>query len=601
MLACGLTPVPDPPQHIRSPDGSQLTDSKGPGLVPADAETPELYRRLVDSVTDYAIYALDNEGRIVSFNAGAERLKGYRRDEVVGRPLSMFYPPEDADKPARLLAHATRYGRVADEGWRVRKDGSRFWASVVIARLDDDQGRQIGYTKVTRDLTERRAAIEALRRSEERMRLLVQSVQDYAIFMLDPHGIVATWNEGAQRIKGYSADEIVGRSFEQFYPEEKIAEGFPRHELEVAAREGRFEDEGWRIRKDGSRFWANVIITALREPATGELIGFAKVTRDLTLRRESEEMRARHAAEAAARAEAERQNALLSEMNVTLEEQASELEQQTEELAQQAEELEQQTVEQEMLAERLEEANQELQTALREADAAREAATRAAGGATAMTSFVSHDLRNPLNAIMMAAGMLDEVNAVSEAGRPQLGVIRRAADQMHRLIDDLLDVTKAEAGGMRVDRRTESVAALLEDARQTFHLRAAELGIELRLEPEQDLPRIHVDGARIQQVLSNLIANALQFTPRGGVVTVGARRRGDDVELSVSDTGAGIPEEHLPHIFDRFWQAQRTSRASAGLGLAITRSIVEAHDGRIEVQSREGAGTSFRVTLPVAR
>jgi PAS domain S-box-containing protein len=581
--------------------GSKMTEVKGPGLVPADAESPELYRRLVDSVTDYAIYALDNEGRIVSFNAGAERLKGYDRSEVVGKPLAMFYPPEDPDKPRRLLEAASKYGRVEDEGWRVRKDGSRFWASVVIARLDDDQGRQIGYTKVTRDLTERRAALEALRRSEERMRLLVQSVQDYAIFLLDPNGTVATWNEGAQRIKGYTADEIVGQSFERFYPEEKIAEGFPRYELETAASEGHFEDEGWRLRKDGSRFWANVVITALRDPGTGELIGFAKVTRDLTARREAEEVRARHAAEMAARAEAERQNERLVELNRTLEEQAVELEQQAEELASQAAELEQQTAEQEMLTERVEEANQELQKALHQADSAREAATRAASGATAMTSFVSHDLRNPLNAIMMSAAMLDETGAVAETGRAQLGVIRRAADQMHRLIDDLLDITKAESAGMQVQRGTESVAALLEEARQTFHLRAAELGIELRLEPEPDLPRIYVDRVRILQVLSNLIGNSLQFTPRGGSVTIGARRRGDDVELAVTDTGSGIPSEHLPHIFDRFWQAQRTSRASAGLGLAITRSIVDAHDGRIEVHSREGAGSSFRVLLPVAR
>ena len=569
-------------------------------LGSATGESPELYRRLVDSVSDYAIYALDRGGHIISWNAGAERLKGYTRAEVDGRHLSMFYPPEDPGRAQRLLDEAARFGRAEDEGWRVRKDGSRFWASVLIASLKDDNGAHIGFTKVTRDLTERRAALEALRRSEERFRLLVQSVADYAIYMLDPRGIVASWNEGAERIKGYSAEEIIGQSFHRFYPEDKVAEGLPDHVLEVAAREGHFEDEGWRLRKDGSRFWANVVVTALRNDE-GELIGYAKVTRDLTARREAEEIRMRHAAADAARKAAEQRSDDLAQLNSQLEEQAIELEYQAEEMEQQAEELEEQTAELEMVTEQLEETNVSLQSSLQQSETERQAADRAAASATAMTSFVSHDLRNPLNAIVMASAMLADGGLDANRAGQQIGVIRRAADQMQRLIEDLLDVAKAEGIGMHIERRTESIAALFTQVLEDFQMPAANRGVELSVELEPDLPRVLADRDRILQVLSNLVGNALKFTESGGSVTLKAVRRRDVVEITVADTGVGIPPDNLPHVFDRFWQARRSSRASAGLGLAIAKSIVEAHEGEIRVESEPGKGSMFRFTLPIAR
>ncbi|HET7462964.1 MAG TPA: PAS domain-containing sensor histidine kinase [Longimicrobium sp.] len=273
-----------------------------PGGQGAGSESAGLYQLLVESVQDYAIFALDPAGNVLSWNAGARRLKGYTREEIVGRNFSTFYPPEDlaAGKPAWELEVAERDGRVEDEGWRVRKDGTRFWANVVITALRDGSGRLVGFAKVTRDLTDRRAAEQALRRSEERLRLLVTSVKDYAIFMLDPDGYVTSWNEGAQRIKQYTEREIVGRHFSLFYP---VADrDKPARLLEIARREGRVEDEGWRVRKDGTRFWADVVITALWDER-GELVGFAKVTRDLTDRREAE-LRSIEAARRAAEAEA---------------------------------------------------------------------------------------------------------------------------------------------------------------------------------------------------------------------------------------------------------------------------------------------------------
>jgi PAS domain S-box-containing protein len=253
-------------------------------------EREEPFRLLVRSVQDYAIFLLDPGGRISSWNAGAERIKGYAAGEIIGQHFSVFYPPEDvaAGKPDRELEVAAEQGRLEDEGWRVRKDGSRFWANVVITALLDEQGRLRGFGKVTRDVTERRAAELALQESEERFRLLVQNVQDYGIFMLDRGGRISSWNAGAERIKGYAAGEIIGQHFSVFYPPEDVAAGKPDRELEIAVDQGRLEDEGWRVRKDGTRFWANVVITALFDKEH-RLQGFGKVTRDMTERRNAEQ------------------------------------------------------------------------------------------------------------------------------------------------------------------------------------------------------------------------------------------------------------------------------------------------------------------------
>ena len=259
------------------------------------AESGERFRLLVEGVTDYAIFLLDPDGIVSSWNAGAERIKGYLGHEIIGKHFSTFYPPEalERDWPAYELKKAVELGRFEDEGWRLRKDGSRFWASVVITTIYGPDRAVQGFSKITRDLTERRKHEEELRLSEERFRLLVEGVRDYAIFMLNPDGTVATWNAGAERIKGYQAHEIVGKHFSLFYPADALARNYPAYELEVAARSGRFEDEGWRVRKDGSLFWANVIITAMRSPA-GELVGFAKLTRDLTQRKRVEALEESH-------------------------------------------------------------------------------------------------------------------------------------------------------------------------------------------------------------------------------------------------------------------------------------------------------------------
>lgn len=256
-----------------------------PGAVPRDVDA-EAFRLLVESAPDVAIFMLDTRGHVLSWNLGAERINGYTAEEIIGRHFSVFYPDyRIADGwPEHELRLAEALGHFEDEGWRLRKDGTRLWANVVIHRLDHPDGSLRGFAKITRDLSARRKQEELLRRSEERFRLLVEGVRDYAIFMLDPDGCVASWNLGAQLSTGYLAEEILGRHFSVFYPPDLREAGWPAQELQRALRDGRLEDEGWRMRKDGTRFWASVVITPIHDEA-GRHIGYAKITRDLSEQR----------------------------------------------------------------------------------------------------------------------------------------------------------------------------------------------------------------------------------------------------------------------------------------------------------------------------
>ncbi|MEW6763267.1 MAG: PAS domain S-box protein [Pseudomonadota bacterium] len=261
-----------------------------PHPAPPPLTDEQRFQYLIAGISDYAIYMLDSAGHVKSWNAGAQRFKGYQPHEILFQHFSRFYTPEDqaSGLPARALAQALEHGKFEAEGWRVRKDGSRFWAHVVIDPIYDEHRNHLGYAKITRDVTQRKQAEDALCESEQRFRLLVQGVTDYAIYMLSPEGTVSNWNVGAERIKGYSYDEIVGSHFSRFYTDEDRESGRPTRALEAARREGRYESEAWRVRKDGTRFWAHVIIDAIHDEE-GQLIGFAKITRDLTEKKQAEE------------------------------------------------------------------------------------------------------------------------------------------------------------------------------------------------------------------------------------------------------------------------------------------------------------------------
>jgi PAS domain S-box-containing protein len=507
-------------------------------------QNEERFKLLVESVRDYAIFMLNPDGVVLTWNAGAERFKGYRADEIIGQHFSRFYTPEAlAQKlPERELETAREVGVFEDEGWRVRKDGTLFWANVVITAVRNAQGEFIGFAKITRDLTERRAHEEDLRRSEERFRLLVEGVGEYAIFMLDPNGRVATWNVGAERIKGYKPHDIIGQHFSIFYPSEAKESGWPDHELREATEKGSFVDTGWRIRKDGTRFWANVTITALRD-AAGRLIGYAKLTRDLT--------------------DAKR-------------------------------------------AEAIELANKHHEEMLDAERSARMAAQRATQLKDEFLATLSHELRTPLNAILGWTQILlrGEAPGGPDAQKKAVEVIDRNARAQVQLIDDLLDLSRIMTGKIRLELQQISFASVVEAAVDSAMPSADTKDIRLKAIYGASRDIVSADAARLQQVVWNLLTNAIKFTPKGGQVHVLIQRVNSHVELSISDTGIGIPESYLPHVFDRFSQRDGSTTRTyggLGLGLAICKQLVELHGGSIRAASGgEGKGATFFVHLPLS-
>ncbi|MEO8880146.1 MAG: PAS domain S-box protein [Gemmatimonadaceae bacterium] len=490
-----------------------------------------LYQLLVERVRDYAIFALDTTGHVLSWNEGAQRLKGYAASEIIGLHFSTFYPPEDiaSGKPPYELEVALREGRFEDEGWRIRKDGSRFWANVVITALHDYSDVHVGFAKVTRDLTERRRNEEKLRESEERFRLLVQGVRDYAIFMLDPNGIVASWNEGAESIKGYLASEIIGRHFSTFYSSEDNANGKPAWELKVARAQGSFEDEGWRIRKDGTQFWANVVITALHNPR-GELIGFAKVTRDLTERRASQE---RAIADARRIAEAEVANRTKSEF----------------------------------------------------------------------LAAMSHELRTPLNAIGGYSELLEmEIGGpVSEQQKSYLARIRGSQQHLLGIITDLLNYSRIEAGHVMYAVDAVPVQEVLDSVLPLVEPQALAKSIAFTAHECPPGLMLRADRMKVEQVVLNLVSNAVKFTQRGGSVSVRCSSERENVLIDIEDTGPGIPRAKHGSIFEPFVQLGRTRTSQhegTGLGLAISRDLARAMNGDITVESTVDVGSTFTLVLP---
>jgi len=517
-------------------------------------ESDDRFRLLVESVVDYAIFVLDLEGRVSSWNAGAQRMKGYLANEIIGRHFSIFYPDADAATKCQMeLEVATREGRFEEEGWRVRKDGTKFWANVVITAVRNSEGSLVAFGKVTRDLTDRRRAEDELRASEERMRLLIASVTDYAIFSLDPTGHVTSWNPGAERLKGYAASEIIGSHFSRFYPEADVRAGKCEVELEGALRHGRYEDEGWRVRKDGTTFWANVVITPIHG-AVSAFVGFAKVTRDLTERKRHEEERIRFARAEEARfvAEAHKDKA-------------------------------------EVLVEQLRQARDRAEEATRIKDE--------------FLATISHELRTPLTAILGWGRLLQGDRMTPEKTARAIETIVRNATAQNQLIDDLLDVSRIIAGQLRLDLEFVDINQVVTAAIDVVRPAAEAKGIALQWSLNPTAGVIKGDPGRLQQVLWNLLTNAVKFTPRGGRVQVTLRADESEVEVDVADTGRGIVRDYLPRIFDRFSQEEGSNARKAGglgLGLAIVKHLVELHGGTVEAQSEgENAGAVFRVKLPL--
>jgi PAS domain S-box-containing protein len=489
------------------------------------------FRMLVDGVVDYAIYMLDPSGVVINWNSGAERLKGYTADEIVGQHISKFYTREEraAGVPARVLEVAAREGRYEAEGWRVRKDGSRFWAMEVVDAIRNEAGQLEGFAKVTRDVTERRSAQDALRESERQFRLLVSNVTDYALFLLDPNGIVTSWNAGAQRIKGYSADDIIGQHFSRFYPERDRAAGVPARALYAAAHEGRFETEGWRIRKDGSMFWANVVIDPVRDE-NGDLVGFAKITRDITERREAQ----------ASLQEAQEQRVHLQKM---------------------------------------------------------EALGQLTGG-------VAHDFNNLLMVVSGQAEILKRRIADDPRTVRAVDAIEQAAARGRTLTRQLLTFS-------RRDTLKPSFFELAERIDGLRTMLASSLGATLALATglEPGVWPVKTDPNEFELALVNLILNARDAMPAGGVITLTAENVtltgnetvakvvGEFVALRVTDTGTGIAPDVLQRVFDPFFTTKPPEKGS-GLGLSQVYGFVHESGGAVTIASELGKGTMVTLYLP---
>ncbi len=495
----------------------------------------ERFRLLVTGVRDYAIFLLDPEGHVTSWNEGAKALKGYEESEILGKHFSVFYPEaaRAIHFPESELVEAKRVGRFEDEGWRIRKDGTRFWANVIITRITDKNGRLIGFSKITRDLTERKEA-------EEQYRILVEGVKDYAIFRLDTDGTIKSWNEGAKHVKGYSSEEVLGKNLSIFYPEEDIKNGKPSYELEMTKKYGRFENEGWRIRKDGSRFWANSIFTSLTD-SDGKLVGFSKITRDLTERKRMED---------------ELRHARLD------------------------------------LEFRVEERTKELTRALGVRDEFLSVASH-----ELKTPLTSLKLQIQMNkrAVSSGKGILNP-----ESLMESYDLAIKQINSLTTLVEDLLDTSRIHTGNFTLSFEETNLSDLIEDVVDRSSTQLASAGCELHLDLEKNIIG-EWDRQRLEQVILNLLTNAIKYAS-GTPIEISAKRVANGVLIAVQDNGPGIPKELHQKIFERFERAEVSkSIGGLGLGLYIVRRIIEDHSGKIWVESELGEGARFLVELPLSQ
>ncbi len=501
------------------------------------------YHQMIDEVEDYAIILLDETGHILHWNKGAERIKGYRADEIIGKSFTIFYPEKQKSEglPFRLLEEARSRGKVNHEGWRVRKDGSEFWGSVSITALHDTTGAVIGFSKVTRDLTERKLAEDELRRStealekrtkelevsEDRYHKMIDEVQDYAIIMLDKEGKIQNWNKGAEKIKGYKASEIIGKSFTIFYPKEDEVRGLPFKLLREAALVGRAEHEGWRVRKDRTKFWGSIVITALHNNAN-ELMGFSKVTRDLTERKLAEEKLRDY-------------------------------------------------------TERLERNNEELEQ---------------------FAYVASHDLKEPLRKIITFGNMLETAakDSMDERSKDYVVRMQNSASRMMNLIEDLLSFSRVNrpTEGFELVDLNAVVTRVLSDLEVTINTKHAKIQVGA-------LPKVEGRKSQLGQLFQNLISNAVKFNDKPEpLVSITSENQTDPVTavktttINITDNGIGFENVYSNRIFEIFQRLHgKAEYPGTGIGLSICKKIVESHGGTIRATSELGEGAKFTIILPL--
>lgn len=536
----------------------QAENLTGGKLQATDRDGGEgLYHRMIGEVKDYAVVGLDRQGNITEWNKGAEKIKGYKAAEIVGKNFNLFYTKEDRANgiPEILLTSAAAEGSVAVDGWRLKNDGSKFWASVVITAIHDDNGNVVGFLKLTRDLTEKKKAEdnlrlyaeelevknEELRQSEDRYHKMIAEVQDYAIILLNRNGEIEDWNSGAEYIKGYTSQEVLGKHFRIFYTEEDKNQKLPEMLIDLAARKGRAQHEGWRVRKNGTKFWGSITITALHG-SHDNVIGFTKVTRDLTERKLHEDR--------------------LKNKNLELEEKNS----------------------------ALAEMNREL---------------------SSFAYISSHDLQEPLRKIQTFSSRILEVDekALSEKGRDYFNRIQVAAQRMRLLIDDLLSYSRANAAERRyeITDLNKIIGDVIGDLENTIDEKKAVIECS-------PLPTIEVIPFQFHQLLANLLSNSLKFVRQNTTPYILIRasiipaekvpdlpKKVSDLyhHITVTDNGIGFNPEYKIKIFDVFQRLHaREEYVGTGIGLAICKKIVENHFGVITAEGKSGSGANFHVYIP---
>ncbi len=484
-------------------------------------EDTDRYALFIESIKDFAVFIVDPSGIVLSWNYGAENVLGYTHEETIGKPYSLFY---QAPEPERLdieneMATAKLEGRFEDEGWRVKKTGEEIWANGVLTPVLKD-GKLIGFTKVVLDLTRRKNLEDELRISEMKARLFVEGVKDYAIFFLTPDGNIASWNQGAERLKGYKKEEVLGKHFSLFYTEEALKSGFPQYELVEAAKQGRFEDEGWRVRSDGTVFWANVVITPIYNKDL--LIGFSKITRDVTNKVKNEELM--------------RKNKMLLKINTDLD------------------------------------------------------------------NFIytaSHDLKAPIANLEGLIFLLSKriQGRLSDEEQKILNMMKQSIEKLRRTIDDLKEITKAQKG---LDDKMEeiSITSVLEEVKSDIENMIQEA--DAQFIESLEVTKIRFAKANLRTILYNLISNAVKYRSldRPLNIVIKTYALDSEIALSISDNGLGLSENQQSKLFMMFKRFHSNTEGT-GIGLYIIKRIVENAGGHIEAQSELDKGTTFTIFFPV--